>query len=98
MPNGNGCIVVPLKETNTTTTTASSRHEDEDEDIEEEISETAALTLHWNACSLKLLLLLLPFKILSVFLKKKGGLSRKRDTCFMIRIIKILVHLFKKIL
>ena len=44
MPNGNGCIVVPLKETNTTTTTASSRHEDEDEDIDEEISETAALT------------------------------------------------------
>lgn len=46
LPNGNGCIVVPLKETNTTTTTttASSRHEDEDEDIDEEISETAALT------------------------------------------------------
>jgi len=46
LPNGNGCIVVPLKETNTTTTTDSSRHEDEDEDddIDEEISETAALT------------------------------------------------------
>ena len=27
LPNGNGCIVVPLKETNTTTTTDSSRHE-----------------------------------------------------------------------
>ncbi len=45
LPNGNGCIVVPLKETNTTTTTDSSRHEDEeDDDIDEEISETAALT------------------------------------------------------
>ena len=46
LPNGNGCITVPLKETSNTnsvlTSTASNRQEDEDED--EEISETAALT------------------------------------------------------
>lgn len=46
LPNGNGCIVVPLKATNscaTNNTGSSSHNEDEDED-EEEISETAALT------------------------------------------------------
>ena len=46
LPNGNGCITVPLKETTNTNSvlnsTASNRQEDDEDD--EEISETAALT------------------------------------------------------
>ena len=46
LPNGNGCIVVPMKETNSSATnnTGSSSHNEDDDEDEEEISETAALT------------------------------------------------------